>query len=48
MALYSTAPLFVDGLDAVAEFTLKKGEQASFAFGCTKSEETRNNRAART
>jgi GH15 family glucan-1,4-alpha-glucosidase len=39
MALYSTAPLFVDGLDAVAEFTLKKGEQASFAFGCMKSEE---------
>jgi GH15 family glucan-1,4-alpha-glucosidase len=39
MALYSTAPLFVDGLDAVSEFTLKKGEQASFAFGCMKSEE---------
>jgi GH15 family glucan-1,4-alpha-glucosidase len=39
MALRSTVPLFVDGLDAAAEFTLKKGEQASFAFGCTSSEE---------
>ncbi len=39
MALYSTAPLVVNGLDAVAEFTLQKGEQASFAFGCMKSEE---------
>ena len=39
MALFSTAPLAVDGLDAVADFTLQKGEQASFAFGCLKNEE---------
>ena len=39
MALHSTAPLFVHGLEAVAEFTLQKGEQASFAFGCVQSED---------
>ncbi|HXP10095.1 MAG TPA: glycoside hydrolase family 15 protein, partial [Acidobacteriaceae bacterium] len=39
MTLSSTVPLRVDGLDAVAEFTLKKGEQASFAFGCLQNQE---------
>jgi len=38
MALYSTVALSVDGLDAVAEFTLNEGEEASFVFGCVKGE----------
>lgn len=39
MALYATVPLEVDGLDAVADFVLNKGETASFAFGSVKTEE---------
>ncbi len=39
MALYGTVPLEADGPDAVAEFTLAQGEDASFAFGAVKPEE---------
>lgn len=39
MALHATVPLSVDGLDAVAEFTLQKGETAAFAFGALRDEE---------
>jgi GH15 family glucan-1,4-alpha-glucosidase len=39
MALHSTVPLSVDGLDAVADFTLNTGEQACFAFGAVRGEE---------
>ncbi len=40
MALHATVPLAVDGADAVASFTLKAGETASFAFGSVTKEET--------
>ena len=33
MALHGTVPLKVDGQDAVAEFVLRSGETAAFAFG---------------
>ena len=40
MALHATVPLAIDGADAVATFTLKSKESASFAFGSVKKEET--------
>ena len=39
MALHATVPLSVDGQDAVADFTLEKGEQASFVFGCVENKQ---------
>ncbi|HMF78307.1 MAG TPA: glycoside hydrolase family 15 protein [Bryobacteraceae bacterium] len=33
MALHGTVPLKIEGRDAIAEFTLSRGETASFAFG---------------
>jgi GH15 family glucan-1,4-alpha-glucosidase len=33
MVLHSTVPLCIEGLDAVSEFTLQKGETAAFALG---------------
>ncbi len=40
MALHATVPLHADGSDAVAEFTLKQGESAAFAFGAVAKDET--------
>jgi GH15 family glucan-1,4-alpha-glucosidase len=39
MALHATVPLSIDGADAVATFTLRSNECASFAFGSVKKEE---------
>src|SRR4051794_19798221 len=39
LALHATVPLEIDGADAVADFTLEKGDTASFAFGSIASEE---------
>jgi GH15 family glucan-1,4-alpha-glucosidase len=33
MALHATVPLLLDGSDAIADFTLKPGESATFTFG---------------
>ncbi len=40
MALQATVPLLLEGNDAVAEFTLRADESASFAFGSLSAEET--------
>ncbi len=37
--LHATVPLAIEGPDGVADFTLNKGETASFAFGSVKREE---------
>lgn len=42
MALHATVPLEVDGMDGTAEFTLERGETASFAFGSMIKEEVKN------
>lgn len=39
LALHATVPLAIEGLDGVADFVLKQGETASFAFGAVKAEE---------
>jgi len=39
MSLHATVPLCIDGQDGVAEFTLERGQTASFAFGSLKGEE---------
>lgn len=39
MALHATVPLTIDGLDAIADFVLERGQTASFAFGSLKKEE---------
>lgn len=39
IVLHGTVPLSVDGYDGVADFTLNKGETASFAFGSVREEE---------
>jgi GH15 family glucan-1,4-alpha-glucosidase len=39
MTLHATVPLHTDGCDAVADFTLQKGETAAFAFGSVKEDE---------
>ncbi len=39
MSLHSTVPMDIDGQDAVAEWVLKSGETASFAFGSVTKDE---------
>ena len=39
LALHGTVPLTIEGQDATAEFTLQRGETASFAFGMIDPEE---------
>jgi GH15 family glucan-1,4-alpha-glucosidase len=39
MALHATVPLVIEGRDGVADFTLKRGEKASFCFGSLRQEE---------
>jgi GH15 family glucan-1,4-alpha-glucosidase len=39
MALHATVPLDIDGSDAVAEFSLTRGQSVLFAFGSLKQEE---------
>ncbi len=40
MALHGTVPLIADGSDGTAEFTLRRGESACFAFGSITEAET--------
>lgn len=39
MALHVTVPLGVEGRDAVADFTLQKGDTTAFAFGAVREDE---------
>jgi GH15 family glucan-1,4-alpha-glucosidase len=39
LALHATVPLAIEGQDAVADFTLQKGETAAFAFGAVPEHE---------
>ena len=42
MALNATIPIEIDGVDAVAEFTLEAGQMAAFAFGTIKQEQMKS------